>query len=91
MSPALRIGRPPVGHPEAAGPAGGRSAQDDQFRDFEVKDDFPNIGRRTMLLNARRLLRRDGRAELILLAIEDITMRRHLEIRSLQRRFGSES
>ena len=53
--------------------------QDDQLRDFEVKHDFPNIGRRTMLLNARRLLRRDGRAELILLAIEDITLRRHLE------------
>ena len=52
--------------------------QDDQFRDFEVKHDFPNIGRRTMLLNARRL-RRDGGAELILLAIEDITRRKHLE------------
>ena len=54
-------------------------SKDDQMQDFEVKHDFPSIGRKTMLLNARRLVRRDGGAELILLAIEDVTRRRHLE------------
>jgi PAS domain S-box-containing protein len=46
------------------------------FDDFEVEHDFPGIGRKVMLLNARKL-RQEG-AELILLAIEDITGRRWL-------------
>jgi two-component system CheB/CheR fusion protein len=48
------------------------------FEDFEVEHDFPSIGRRVMLLNARRVERTtpiDG-AEMILLAIEDVTERR---------------
>jgi light-regulated signal transduction histidine kinase (bacteriophytochrome) len=49
------------------------------FEDFEVEHDFPEIGRRTMLLNAR-LLKRGGEAEdLILLAIEDVTERKRQE------------
>jgi two-component system CheB/CheR fusion protein len=44
------------------------------LRDFEVAIEFPEIGRKTMLLNAQRLggndRRRDG---MILLAIEDLT------------------
>ncbi|WP_296898181.1 PAS domain S-box protein [Thiohalocapsa sp.] len=47
------------------------------FDDFEVQHDFPDIGQKVMLLNARRLQHED--AELILLAIEDITERRRLE------------
>ena len=43
------------------------------FEDFEVARAFPAIGQRVMLLNARRLYREDGRGEMILLAIEDIT------------------
>jgi signal transduction histidine kinase/ActR/RegA family two-component response regulator len=43
---------------------------------FEVEHDFATLGRRTMLLNARTLVRGGGRPELILLAIEDITERR---------------
>jgi len=43
------------------------------FDDFEVRRSFPAIGARTMLLNARKLHREDGKAEMILLAIEDIT------------------
>ncbi|HLJ94629.1 MAG TPA: PAS domain S-box protein [Gemmataceae bacterium] len=51
------------------------------FHDFEVEHDFPKIGRRTMLLNARRVRApADGR-ELILLAIEDVTDRRQAEAR----------
>jgi PAS domain S-box-containing protein len=52
------------------------------FQDFEVEHDFPSIGRKIMLLNARRIERvnhDNQRAELILLAIEDITERRAME------------
>lgn len=45
--------------------------------DFEVEHDFPQIGRKTMLLNARHLVNQD--VPLILLAIEDITERRRAE------------
>ena len=44
--------------------------------DFEVEQDFPTIGRRSMLLNARRLPSMGGHSDLVLLAIEDITERR---------------
>ncbi len=45
---------------------------------FELTHDFPSLGRRVMLLNARKLVR-EGPTELILLAIEDITARKHIE------------
>jgi two-component sensor histidine kinase len=45
------------------------------FEDFEVEHDFPTLGRRTMLLNARRV----DHLQLILLAIEDVTERRRAE------------
>jgi two-component system, chemotaxis family, CheB/CheR fusion protein len=45
------------------------------FNDFEVTQDFPHIGRRTMLLNARRLDQGDGVPPMVLLAIEDVTER----------------
>ena len=41
--------------------------------DFAVEHDFPRIGLKTMLLNARRLRLPDGEADLILLAMEDVT------------------
>ncbi|MHB1425012.1 MAG: PAS domain-containing hybrid sensor histidine kinase/response regulator [Gemmataceae bacterium] len=43
------------------------------FRDFEVEHDFPVLGMKTMLLNARRFPPDSKHPELILLAIEDIT------------------
>ncbi len=46
--------------------------------DFEVEHDFETIGPRTMLLNARRFPP-EGKWELILLAIADITERKRLE------------
>jgi diguanylate cyclase (GGDEF)-like protein/PAS domain S-box-containing protein len=49
------------------------------FDDYEVEHDFPAIGRRRMLLNARQIERGMGKERIILLAIEDITRRRHLE------------
>ena len=48
------------------------------FDDFEVEHDFERIGRKSMLLNARRFPL-EGPFELILLAIEDITGRRQAE------------
>ena len=43
------------------------------FENFEVEHDFPGIGVRTMMLNARRLEARPGHPPLILLALEDVT------------------
>src|SRR5262249_14464071 len=50
------------------------------FDDFEVTHDFPQIGRRTMMLNARRLELENGAAQMILLAIEDLTERQHADV-----------
>jgi PAS domain S-box-containing protein len=49
------------------------------FRDFEIDHDFPLLGRRVMLLNARKLLRQSNGSEHVLLAIEDITERKRIE------------
>jgi PAS domain S-box-containing protein len=49
--------------------------QNDAFDDFEVEDDFEDIGHRIMVLNARRI----DHMQLILLAIEDQTESRHAE------------
>lgn len=49
------------------------------FRDFAVDHVFPQLGRRHMLLNARRLQQQGAVRELILLAIEDVTERRMAE------------
>jgi chemotaxis protein methyltransferase CheR len=46
---------------------------------FEVERDFPPIGRRSMLLNAREVFNQRNTHKLILLAIEDITDRRAAE------------
>lgn len=48
------------------------------FNDFELEHDFPVIGRRVMLLNARKL-RPGSHAELLVLALEDVTERRRVE------------
>ncbi|HEY1662640.1 MAG TPA: chemotaxis protein CheB [Verrucomicrobiae bacterium] len=45
------------------------------FNDFEVEHTFPAIGKKKMLLNARRLNFQDGGGEMILLAIEDIPVK----------------
>ena len=46
---------------------------------YEVDHEFPSIGRRMMLLNARRVFDEDGSVSAILLAIEDVTRRREAE------------
>jgi chemotaxis protein methyltransferase CheR len=46
---------------------------------FEVEHDFPRLGRRTMLLNARKVRYADSPNETILLAFSDVTLRRTVE------------
>jgi PAS domain S-box-containing protein len=48
------------------------------FEDFEVKHEFPRLGQRIMLLNARRI-HDGGKTEKILLAIEDITEHKQIQ------------
>jgi PAS domain S-box-containing protein len=50
----------------------------EDFQDFEVIHDFPLLGRRVMLLNARRIRTEEDDSELVLLAIEDITERKRI-------------
>ena len=50
------------------------------FDNYEVEHDFATIGRRIMLLDARQIQRVSGKERIILLAIEDITDRRKIEI-----------
>jgi len=47
--------------------------------DFEVTADFPGLGERIMLVQARKLYRPGNRTVLIVLTIEDITARRQTE------------
>jgi two-component system CheB/CheR fusion protein len=53
--------------------------KDSSFEDFEVDREFPQIGQRTMCLNARRLRNEQGGSERIFLAIEDRTESKRVE------------
>ena len=63
--------------------------QNTHFNNFEVDHEFPGLGRRTMLLNARRIYWQGKGTDLILLAIEDITQRKQMEeaLRSSETRY----
>ncbi len=50
-----------------------------QVQDFKVEHEFPTVGRRTTLINARRFRHPDDGTHLILIAIEDITERAQAE------------
>ena len=52
---------------------------DSNFEGFEVEHDFERIGHRTMVLNARRIYRQVQETEMILLAMQDITIRKEQE------------
>ena len=54
---------------------------------FEVEHDFPGLGRRAMLLSARKLFHPDNTGTTLLLAIEDVTERRRVE-HERELRFG---
>jgi PAS domain S-box-containing protein len=49
------------------------------FNNFEVDHEFPTIGRKRMLLNARRIYRKGKGTDMILLALEDITDQKQSE------------
>jgi two-component system, chemotaxis family, CheB/CheR fusion protein len=53
--------------------------QKQRIEDFEVELDFPVIGRKIMLLDARQIRQQDSKELLILLSIEDITERKNAE------------
>ncbi len=53
--------------------------QNSFFKDFEFTHRFRHLGRRTLLLNARKLEHGDGSAPMILLTVEDITARHQAE------------
>ena len=47
---------------------------------FEVEHDFPGIGRKTMMLNARKVVYQDSKDITILLAFQDVTVRHAIEL-----------
>jgi PAS domain S-box-containing protein len=53
--------------------------QNAHFPGFKVEHEFPVIGRRTMILNARRIYQEGKSTDRILLAIEDITEQKESE------------
>jgi hypothetical protein len=51
------------------------------FDNYEVEQVFPQIGRKILLMNARRVYTADHNQAIILLAMEDITHKKELEER----------
>ena len=54
---------------------------DTVINDYEVEHDFPDIGHKVILLNARQIFREEIGSHIILLAMEDITDRKLAEKR----------
>ena len=52
---------------------------DTVFNNYEVKHDFPRVGHKVILLNARQIFRKNIGSHIILLAMEDITAHKQLE------------
>lgn len=49
------------------------------FEDFKVEHEFPRIGQRIMILNARRIYAPGEERPIMLLAMEDVTRQKQLE------------
>jgi PAS domain S-box-containing protein len=49
------------------------------FLDFKIEHEFKTLGRRIMVLNARRIYHETKRMQMVLLAIEDITEQKRVE------------
>jgi len=49
------------------------------FEDFKVEHDFPQIGHKIMILNARRVYTSGEEKPIMLLAMEDVTKQKELE------------
>ena len=54
------------------------------FNGYEVDHQFPNVGRKIILLNAREIFRKNIGSHIILLAMEDITVRKQAEEAALK-------
>lgn len=54
-------------------------AEDRELIEYEIEHDFPELGHRIMLLNARQIRWQDSMPKALLLSIDDITERRVLE------------
>lgn len=50
-----------------------------ELRDFEINCELPKVGRKSLLLNARRLQQRADQSQCILLAMEDISERKQAQ------------
>jgi PAS domain S-box-containing protein/putative nucleotidyltransferase with HDIG domain len=53
--------------------------KNDKFEDYEVERVFSGIGRKILMLNARRIIQKESGSESILLSLEDVSERRWLE------------
>jgi signal transduction histidine kinase len=54
------------------------------FENFEVEHEFETIGKKLMLINARRIVLEGNKTKMILMAIEDVTENRMIEKRTEQ-------
>lgn len=63
--------------------------RDVPFRDLDIEHEYPEIGRRTMRLNARRITSQDSQPHRLLLAIEDVTDRKETAELQYRRLFES--
>ena len=59
---------------------------DNVINGYEVEHDFPNIGRKIILLNARQIFSENIASHIILLAMEDVTDRRYIETALTEKR-----
>jgi len=60
----------------------GKTAEDNAtFEGYEVDREFPRVGHRIILLNARKVFYEEGAHTTTLLAFEDVTSRRAVELR----------
>jgi signal transduction histidine kinase/CheY-like chemotaxis protein len=50
------------------------------LKDFEITQEFPDLGRRTFILNARQIRTKGSLPKALLLSIDDITERRNAEL-----------
>lgn len=84
-SPEATLGKPlsELGNGQWAIPAlqkllGEVLSENEPVVDFEIRHEFPNIGEKLIVLNARRMMSDDGDADTILLAMQDATNERQL-------------
>jgi two-component system, chemotaxis family, CheB/CheR fusion protein len=56
---------------------------DTRFENFQIEHDFPWIGHRFLMLNARQIHRPSGGTPMILLAIEDVTQKNRSDLARL--------